>query len=178
MSTKNNPNGLDNCYDRADPDEELFTLLGRDRHGSALVHLWALMREKEGEELTVVAEARGCAERMAAEAQRRGKSVLTLDTLLSLAASMKAGSELPESATTGNVSDPPKEGDLVVASRGLAGRLVRVFTKDDPNQPQFKLKGLCNIAYPRQPNHTTVRYDVLRRALPEEAVVYRAAGGE
>jgi hypothetical protein len=175
MSTKNNPGQYD-CHANADPDEEMFILLGRDRHASALVGLWALMREKEGEDSAAVAEARECAERLAAEAQRRGKPVLTLDALLAMAASLQEQQHpLPvEPAADGRpVNDAPVEGDIVVAGRGMPGRLVKVFTKDDSD----KVHGRANIVFPRAQAPTTVSYDQLRRALPEEAKAYREAGG-
>ncbi len=44
MGTKNNP-GEFGCYAAAEPDEPMFTLLGRDPHAASLVWLWAVMRE-------------------------------------------------------------------------------------------------------------------------------------
>jgi hypothetical protein len=43
MGTKNNPGEFD-CYAAAEPDEPLFTLLGRDPLASHLVRLWAALR--------------------------------------------------------------------------------------------------------------------------------------
>jgi hypothetical protein len=46
MGTKNNP-GQFNCYDKAENNEPLFTLLGRDPQGADFVHLWAALRAKD-----------------------------------------------------------------------------------------------------------------------------------
>jgi hypothetical protein len=43
MGTKSNPDQFD-CYEKAKPDEPLFTLLGRDPQGGDMVHLWAALR--------------------------------------------------------------------------------------------------------------------------------------
>lgn len=45
MGTKNNPGKYD-CYVKAEPDEPLFTVLGRDPLGADFVALWAAMRAK------------------------------------------------------------------------------------------------------------------------------------
>jgi hypothetical protein len=63
MGTKNNPGQFDCCVN-AEPDEPMFVLLGRDKHGSALVELWAEAREKTGEDPAKVEEARACARQM------------------------------------------------------------------------------------------------------------------
>jgi hypothetical protein len=44
MGTKNNPGKFD-CYEKAEPDEPRFTLIGRDRFASGLVKLWAAFKE-------------------------------------------------------------------------------------------------------------------------------------
>jgi hypothetical protein len=43
MGTKSNPDQFD-CYQRAEPDEPLFTMLARDPQGGDFVHLWAALR--------------------------------------------------------------------------------------------------------------------------------------
>ena len=48
MGTKNNPGEFD-CYANAQPDEPMFVLLGRDKHAPALVWLWAVLRQLDGE---------------------------------------------------------------------------------------------------------------------------------
>jgi hypothetical protein len=76
MATKNHPGAFD-CYDHAEPDEPLFTLLARDRVAPELVRAWATARENilrasdvactPGEvmaELEQIAEARQCADSM------------------------------------------------------------------------------------------------------------------
>ena len=63
MGTKNNPGQYD-CYAAAEPNEPLFTLLGRDPMGAALVQLWALLRHEANEDPEKVAEARACAREM------------------------------------------------------------------------------------------------------------------
>lgn len=63
MGTKNSPGRFD-CYDKAEPDEPLFTLLGRDKLASSLVLLWASLREQEEGETDKVREAKECAAKM------------------------------------------------------------------------------------------------------------------
>lgn len=46
MGTKRKPDQFD-CYERAEPDEPLFTLLARDPQASDLVALWAALRTKD-----------------------------------------------------------------------------------------------------------------------------------
>lgn len=70
MGTKNNPGKYD-CYAAAQPDEPRFVLLGRDRHASALVLMWAAWREQQGEDPAKVAEARQCADDMVAYRHKR-----------------------------------------------------------------------------------------------------------
>lgn len=60
MATKNNPGAYD-CYANAEPDEPMFTLLGRDKHAPTLVWLWATLRELDQEDPAKVLEARTCA---------------------------------------------------------------------------------------------------------------------
>ena len=43
MGTKNNPGSYD-CYAKADPDEPMFILLGRDWSAHYLVSLWIALR--------------------------------------------------------------------------------------------------------------------------------------
>ena len=59
MGTKNNPGRFD-CYEKADPDEPMFVLLGRDPYAARLVEIWANTREAHGESLEKIAEARRC----------------------------------------------------------------------------------------------------------------------
>lgn len=72
MGTKNNPGDFD-CYEKADPDEPMFVLLGRDVDAPDLVELWALQRLARGhghkEEKPL--EALGCAQDMREYANRK-----------------------------------------------------------------------------------------------------------
>lgn len=56
MGTKLKP-GPSDCYAKAEPDEPMFVLLARDRHAPALVWLWSVLRNIEGEREEVVNEA-------------------------------------------------------------------------------------------------------------------------
>jgi hypothetical protein len=57
MGTKNNPGKYD-CYANAEPDEPLFVLLGRDKNAGALVWLWGVMAEIDGESPEKLGESR------------------------------------------------------------------------------------------------------------------------
>lgn len=70
MGTKNNPGKYD-CYTKAEPDEPMFVLLGRDRYAPILVELWAMLRERDGEKSAQTAEAKECAEAMRTFKYRR-----------------------------------------------------------------------------------------------------------
>lgn len=72
MGTKLNPAPSD-CYAKAEPDEPLFVLLARDKHAPALVWMWAVLRELDGEDPQVVIEARECVAEMMAWAHGRGR---------------------------------------------------------------------------------------------------------
>lgn len=69
MSTKNNPGDFD-CYAKADGDEPMFVLLGRDPSAPDLVRLWAAQRAtRKGADQTVkraakIDEAFFCAREM------------------------------------------------------------------------------------------------------------------
>lgn len=63
MATKNNPGKFD-CYDKAEPDEPMFVLLGRDKHAPALVWLWAALRGMDKESPEKLEEAMNCAAEM------------------------------------------------------------------------------------------------------------------
>lgn len=56
MATKANPGRFD-CYAKADPNEPMFILLGRDAMAPFLVRMWAHMRWLNGEDRGKVAEA-------------------------------------------------------------------------------------------------------------------------
>lgn len=70
MGTKNNPGEAD-CYIRAMPDEPLFTVLARDVCAPEVVRFWAALRaiqvhqgDKPASDLTLVDEAKACADAM------------------------------------------------------------------------------------------------------------------
>lgn len=63
MGTKNNPGTYD-CYAKAEPDEPMFILLGRDIDAPRLVEEWANQAERSKKDPTKIAEARKCAEDM------------------------------------------------------------------------------------------------------------------
>lgn len=64
MGTKNDPGTYD-CYDKAEPDEPMFVLLGRDPLAPELVELWAYRRSSvRGSDDPKVAEALECAKAM------------------------------------------------------------------------------------------------------------------
>lgn len=73
MGSKNNPPVYD-CYKNAEPDEEMFVLLGRDPMAGTLVRLWVQLREYEGTIAHEKAEeARACANRLDEWATKLGK---------------------------------------------------------------------------------------------------------
>jgi hypothetical protein len=84
MGSRNNPGKFD-CYTKAEPDEPMFVLLGRDPLAAALVEFWVIARaERLGEDPEKIAEARACSEAMAAWARGKGKQPLTGRLLLAL----------------------------------------------------------------------------------------------
>jgi hypothetical protein len=94
MASKNNPGAYD-CYQNAEPDEPLFVLLGRDKHAPALVWLWAVLRELDGEDPAKVAEARECVDDMIEWGTIRGKKMCGLGV-----AALAAVMELVRSANS------------------------------------------------------------------------------
>jgi hypothetical protein len=64
MGTKNNPGDYD-CYEKAEPDEPIFVLLGRDSRASGLVMQWAAYESGRADgDPAKVAEAEACAKAM------------------------------------------------------------------------------------------------------------------
>lgn len=70
MGTKSNPAEND-CYERAMPDEPMFTLLARDPSAPGLLRTWAEMRQldihvgrRPPSDRTLVTEAMKCATEM------------------------------------------------------------------------------------------------------------------
>lgn len=72
MGTKNNPGQFD-CYANAEPDEPIFVLLARDKHAPALVWLWAVLRQLDGEDEAKVKEAHQCVVNMIEWAHEHGR---------------------------------------------------------------------------------------------------------
>lgn len=72
MGTKNKPGAYD-CYAKAEPDEPMFVLLGRDPLAGAVVALWAACAKLQGADEAKVMEAVGCADAMEAWALSKGK---------------------------------------------------------------------------------------------------------
>lgn len=60
MGTKNNPGKYD-CYNKAEPDEPMFVLLGRDPLAPDVVRFWAARRGANDEKAL---EALACAKAM------------------------------------------------------------------------------------------------------------------
>lgn len=63
MATKNNPGAFD-CYAHAGPDEQMFTLLGRDVASPATIRFWCQERIRLGKNRpgdTQIGEALECA---------------------------------------------------------------------------------------------------------------------
>lgn len=84
MATKNNPGAWD-CYSKAEPDEEMFILLGRDEDAPALVALWAALRAARKHDPDKIAEARSCAERIRAQVIARGKTPTNMAVVADIA---------------------------------------------------------------------------------------------
>jgi hypothetical protein len=77
MGTKNNPGKFD-CYSRAEPDEPVFVLLGRDPVASLVIEYWAELRAvlSTSDEPEKLNEAMDCARAMRAWAEAHGKEAL------------------------------------------------------------------------------------------------------
>ena len=85
MSTKNNPGSFD-CFAKADPDEPMFVLLGRDPTASFMVELWARLRiamgdNPRGEQILEAKAAAKALERWAA-VLGKGKRIAVARLLL------------------------------------------------------------------------------------------------
>jgi hypothetical protein len=177
MSTKANPGEYD-CWSKASDDEEMFILLGRDRHAGALVRLWAEMREREGEDPLVVEEARDCAERMEGQARTLSKPVMNMDSLVMFATTLRAAKEAAMAAPTAPEAVPTgyglAAGEIVMVGHGGPAKLLRVFPEDHEKE---ELRGHANVQFPRATGPVTVEALQLRRAMPDEVEQYRLAGG-
>jgi hypothetical protein len=177
MSTKAQP-GDYSCYDKAEPDEEIFVLLGRDRHAAALVRLWAEMREREGEDPIVVEEARECADRLEGQARALGKPVMTMESVVMFATTLKQAKEEAVAAPTAPEAVPTgyglAAGEIVMVGHGGPAKLIRIFPD---NHEKEEMRGQANVQFPRASGPVTVDFIQLRRAMPEEVEQYRLAGG-
>lgn len=71
MGSKSKPGRYD-CYSKAEPDEPMFVLLGRDPAAATLVQLWAELRLRMGADPDKIEEARKCANEMADYAREHG----------------------------------------------------------------------------------------------------------
>jgi hypothetical protein len=78
MGTKNNPGTYD-CYDKAEPDEPMFVLLGRDKYAPVLVWLWAAMKAYEGGDASKAKEAKNCSLAMIQWARDHGSKIVGID---------------------------------------------------------------------------------------------------
>lgn len=178
MATKDNPGEID-YYERAEPDEPIWPLLGRDRHAAALIRLWAEMREREGEPAESVAEARQAASDFEEVARKRGAAVMTMDSVIMFATTLRKEKE--DAAAAPQTDTPPadasayalKEGEIVVPHRGKPAKLLKIFGPDADE----KVRGQANVQFARSPGPITVPFASLRRAMPEELEVYRLEGG-
>jgi hypothetical protein len=74
MGSKRNP-GMYDCHAAAEPDEEMFVLLGRDPAASLLVTMWVAMKIETGKSRDdpKLEEARECARRLEAWALSKNK---------------------------------------------------------------------------------------------------------
>lgn len=76
MGTKNNPGRFD-AFDKAEPDEPMFVLLGRDPLAPLLIELWAHARHRSGEDVEKVLEAKSCANACTHWLLKKGKHPAT-----------------------------------------------------------------------------------------------------
>lgn len=74
MATKNNPGKFD-CISKADPDEPMFTLLGRDPTAPFVLLFWIRMRLATGQRMDdpQITEANECATALKEWARKLGK---------------------------------------------------------------------------------------------------------
>jgi hypothetical protein len=75
-NSKNNPSKFD-CYSKADPDEPMFILLGRDPMAGAMVRLWAGLQEEKDGSGEKIEEAFACADALDAWCKKLGKVPLS-----------------------------------------------------------------------------------------------------
>jgi hypothetical protein len=103
VGSKNNPGKFD-CYSRAEPDEPVFVLLGRDPVASFVVEYWAMLRERLGKtEQEAIDEARSCALEMQQWARSKGKEQQLAHALAATPASKETYKEYIESAVSSKI---------------------------------------------------------------------------
>jgi len=116
MATKNKPGKWD-CYSRAEPDEPMFVLLGRDPTAAAMVVAWACIHAiRKPDELDKTREALTCARDMFLWCKKVGKEPLSFTELDRLAE--KVDSLVSEEKIT------------VVLGQGLIEELMEMFGKE------------------------------------------------
>ena len=81
MSTKNNPGPFGDCYLKAEPNEPVFTLLGRDPTAAIVITFWRKLRVELGKDGEQVDQAADIARDMEAYARGLGKGA-QIDQLL------------------------------------------------------------------------------------------------
>lgn len=88
MGTKNNP-GVHDCYSKAEPDEPMFILLGRDPTAAFVVSFWRELKKemkRQGTSATSdekLEEAWVCAVKMQEWAKKKGKDPEAVKRVLS-----------------------------------------------------------------------------------------------
>lgn len=115
MGSKNNPGRFD-CYDKAEPDEPMFVLLGRDDQAPDLVRRWAEIRSLAyGQDDPKVLEAFECAGEM--EAWCRSNVALdfgAVETVVDLAEDPPDRLAPPSASIVGTVPGAGPAGETVV----------------------------------------------------------------
>jgi hypothetical protein len=180
MATKaENFEDPNSCWSRADDDEQLFVFRQRDRHAPALIRLWAEMREKEGEDLAIVNEAREVAGLMEDAQTAEDRVTLSLDAVAAFCVTLKQA-PVPVTEYTETPTAAPADpynlivGEVVVAGRGRPAKLVRIF--GNSSDIDEKVRGMANIQVPGF-GPVTVQFATLRRAQPDEVEAFRNTGG-
>jgi hypothetical protein len=75
MGSKQNPGAFD-CYSRAEPDEPMFVLLGRDPSASLMIEIWTALRREMNPNDDKLDEALACAEACLSWAHKKGKAAM------------------------------------------------------------------------------------------------------
>jgi hypothetical protein len=105
LGSKSNPGKFD-CYSRAEPDEPVFVLLGRDPVASFVVEYWTMLRECLGKtEREVIDEARSCALEMQRWARFKGKEEQLAHALAATPAGKETYKEYIQSAVRSKIDE-------------------------------------------------------------------------